>query len=89
MDRWEGERLMNSLKRADVLLLLVEERNIYTPQYGAEYLQCLGGASTHVNGAGDMSALRSLERKGLVKRHVRYGQWEITEDGKLRAQEIC
>ncbi|HAM59135.1 MAG TPA: hypothetical protein DCQ64_28480 [Candidatus Rokubacteria bacterium] len=84
------------MKRADILLLLIEERShggCYVPCYGEEYIRCLGTREqtyhTQVVGAGDQSALNSLLRRGLIVRVPIIHGYEITEDGRLRAQTLA
>lgn len=86
------------MTRADELLLLIEEattpdgRYFVPPAYPVHCHRT--GETITVSGAGDAQSLKALERRGLIRRpancpHPNPYCYEITEDGKLRAQELA
>lgn len=97
--RVENRRHLIRARQADTLndeveLLRqrVEERSIdgmyWVPSLRHEYVHRIQ-ESLYVYGAGVKSALRSLERRGLIRRVPETGGYQVTEDGKLRAQELA
>jgi hypothetical protein len=92
-----------ALTRQEQLLLLIEQRTetddfgklqrYYIPRYDVEYITigrdlCDIG---HVSGS-DAASLKALERKGWIERPSGAAadySYQITEDGKLKAQEIA
>jgi hypothetical protein len=93
------------MKRSDIILLLIEEGCAPTRDYpdGLPWIPSAYPVGVHcltrpgeplytveLYGAGDMAALKSLVRKGYIRedREQRGFYW-ITDEGKLRAQELA